>query len=56
MHIIQGVPIAAWLLSYVLPPSRQKPAVIAILAFAALATLGVFVQALAGYPLVPGNL
>jgi hypothetical protein len=56
MHIIQGVPIAAWILSYVLPLHWQKPAVVAVLSFGTLVTLGMFGQALAGYPLVPMSL
>jgi hypothetical protein len=52
MHIMQAMPAATWLLSYALPLRWQKSAVIIFLTFVSLVTLYIFVQALAGYPLV----
>lgn len=50
LHLIQAVPIAAWIGAGVLPPRLQKPAIVAAAAAGCLVTLAVFLQALWGLP------
>jgi hypothetical protein len=50
MHIMQAVPIATWLISFVIPWQRQKAAGLALLCVAILIAAGTFVQALTGHP------
>jgi hypothetical protein len=50
MHIMQVVPIATWLASYVIPQNRQKAAGVAMLCVAILIAAATFVQALTGHP------
>jgi hypothetical protein len=50
MHIMQAVPIAMWLMSFVIPQYRQKAAGLALLGVAILIAAGTFVQALTGHP------
>lgn len=50
MHIMQVVPIATWLIGFVIPPHRQKAAGLALLSAAILIAVGTFVQAVTGSP------
>jgi len=50
MHIMQAVPIAMWLASFVVPPHRQKATGMALLCVAILIAAATFVQALTGHP------
>ena len=50
MHIMQAVPIATWLISFVIPRHRQKAAGLALLCVAILIAAGTFVRALTGHP------
>jgi hypothetical protein len=50
MHIMQAVPIATWLVSFVIPPHRQKAAGLALLGVAILIAAGTFIQAVMGRP------
>jgi hypothetical protein len=52
MHIMQGVPIAAWLTSFVIPRHRERIVGLALLFVAISITAGTFVQAVTGHPLV----
>lgn len=52
MHIMQAVPIATWLTSFVVPLHRRKAAGLALLCVAILIAAATFVQALTGHPLV----
>jgi hypothetical protein len=50
MHIMQAVPIATWLTSFVIPQHRQKVAGLALLCVAILIAVATFVQAVTGHP------
>jgi hypothetical protein len=52
MHIMQAVPIATWLTSFVIPRHRQKAAGLALLCVAILIAAATFVQAVTGHPFV----
>jgi hypothetical protein len=52
MHIMQAVPVAMWLASYVIPQNRQKAAGLALLCVAILIAAATFVQAVMGRPFV----
>jgi hypothetical protein len=52
MHIMQAVPIATWLVSFVVPPHRQKAVGLALLCVAILIAIGTFVQAVTGRPFI----
>jgi hypothetical protein len=50
MHIMQAVPIALWLASFVIPQDRQKAAGLALLCIAILIAAATFMQAVTGHP------
>jgi hypothetical protein len=50
MHIMQAVPIATWLVSFVVPRQRQKAVGLALLSVAILIALSAFAQAVTGRP------
>lgn len=52
LHLIQALPVAAWIGGRVMPARLQTPAIIAVAAAASLATLAVFAQALSGQPIL----
>lgn len=52
LHLIQIVPVAAWIGAILLPSRLQRPAVIAVAAAGSLLALAVFVQALSGQPIL----
>jgi hypothetical protein len=52
MHIMQAVPIATWLASFVVPRHRQKAVGLALLCVAILIARGTFVQAVTGRPFI----
>lgn len=52
MHIMQAVPAATWLTSFVVPLHGRKAAGLALLCVAILITAATFVQALTGHPFV----
>jgi hypothetical protein len=50
MHIMQAVPIAMWLASFIIPPQRQKAAGLALLIVATLIAVATFAQAVTERP------
>jgi hypothetical protein len=52
MHIMQAVPIAIWLVSFVIPCNRQKAAGLALLCVAIFIAVAMFAQAVTGHPFV----
>lgn len=52
LHMIQILPITAWIGAALLPDRLQKPAILAVAAAGCLVTLAVFVQALRGMPIL----
>ena len=52
LHLIQILPVAAWIGAGILPDRLQKPAIVAVAAAGSLITLAVFVQALSGQPVL----
>jgi hypothetical protein len=53
LHLIQAVPLAAWIGAAILPDRLQKPAIVAVAAVGSLVALTVFIQALSGLPFLP---
>lgn len=52
LHLMQVLPVAAWIGAAILPSRLQKPAIIAVAAAGSLFAVAVFVQALSGQPIL----
>lgn len=52
LHLIQILPIAAWIGAGILPARLQKPTIVGVAAVVCLLTLAVFVQALSSQPIL----